>query len=419
MRKQALFILSRYLWPVDGGRKESLKHYIKELYDNYNYKITILCFLEAGQKVKKSDIPYYIDAIYSFEDTSLLEKIKNVMFFSFFGKKWPIQCSLYYSKKNIKIIEGYFELLKPKLIFTEMIRTCMYIDAFRDKCALKLANIDDLLSLRYKRQLSSSAFKSNYMGAYENKFPKWINSFFSSRFIKSIVLNIESKRCELWENNFYKDYDFILLTSDKERDALNKRMCGNKAKTLSVGVDCNYYSEQFDVVKESNTLSFVGNFFIPSNIDSLRMIVKNVFPFLDLNFRFYLIGKYPDFLKKEFAGNEHIIFCGRVDDLRKYVKKTSVFFAPISYGTGIKTKIVEAMAMGMPIITNSVGVEGINADIGKDILVYDDYEEMANAIKMLFTDNFFRERLGFAAQNFAKRNFRWEKVFDVYKEMNL
>ena len=200
MKKQALVILSRYLWPVDGGRKESLNHYIKELYDNYNYNITVLCFLEAGQKITEKDKPYYIFEIKALDDVDGVEKAKNIIWHSLIKEQWPLQCSMYYSKRNKDIISQYVAKLKPDLIFAEMIRTCTYYDAFMDCKAVKLANLDDLLSTRYERQLSSKYSAASFTGAYGGKLPGWMKRFTSWKFIKNIVLRMESKRCRKWEN---------------------------------------------------------------------------------------------------------------------------------------------------------------------------------------------------------------------------
>lgn len=419
MRKNALVILSRYLWPVDGGRKESLSHYLKELYDNYKYNITVMCFLEASQSIKEEEIPYYIQEIVLLEDVRLLEKVRNVFKYTLNTPKWPFQCSLYFSEKNKNVIQKYVEEINPDLIFTEMIRTCSYYEAFENTNAITLANLDDLLSLRYRRQIETKNTSANFAGAYGDKLPNWINKIISRGVIKKVVLGMESRRCAIWEKKFYELYDYSLMTSNIERDKLNSVMNGNKAKTLTVGVDCEYYGESINRKKDEKGLSYVGNFSVASNQDTLKMLIEDILPLMKRDYKLYVIGKCPDYLKNKYSINEKIEFCGRVDDLREYVKSTAVFFAPIAYGTGVKTKIVEAMAMGMPVITNSVGIEGIHAEVGKDIIVKDDYESLAKEADRLLKDVKVREEIGYNAKKFAENTFRWEKVFEVYKEIGL
>ena len=285
MRKEALFILSRYLWPVDGGRKESLNHYIKELYDNYNYNITVLCFLEAGQTVKDSDKPYYIEKVIALKDVNGLEKLKNS-----------------------NTIKEYVNRIRPDLIFTEMIRTCTYINAFRNSKALKLANIDDLLSLRYERQLSAKTSDADITGAYGEKLPGILKKLTSSKIVKRTILRMESRRCRKWEDIFYDEYNYSLMTSNVERDKLNNRKNGDKAKTLTVGVDCDYYGSPIKSEFESGSLSYVGNFSVASNADTLRMMMESILPLLKSDYKFYVIGKCPEHVKNRYKENKKIVF---------------------------------------------------------------------------------------------------------------
>ena len=418
-RKKLLAILSRYLWPVDGGRKESLNHYFKELYDNYGYDIHIMCFLEYGQTIKKDDFPYYISEVIQLKDVSTGEKIKNAITKSLGTDKWPFQCSLYYSQDNFEKIALKVGELHPDVIFTEMIRTCTYYDAFSDSGALLLANLDDLLSNRYERQSKSGKSMASFAGSYTDKLPKLLATILNEGSVKNTVLKMESKRCAIWEDKFYKLYDFSLMTSDVERDLLNERMEDNKAKTLSVGIDYEYYSEKMAFEKDPIGLSYLGNFNVAANADTLEMIINDVLPYIKSDYHFYIIGKCPDYILERHKNNDNLIFCGRVDDLREYVKKATVFLAPIAYGTGVKTKIVEAMAMEMPVVTNSVGAEGIYAVNGKHFFVYDDPKKIAEVVDKLLSDRKFSEEIGKNAGHFAYTHFRWEKVLSVYKELGV
>lgn len=417
--KKLLAILSRYLWPVDGGRKESLIHYFKELHDNYGYQIRILCFLEAGQVISEQDIPYFIDSIEALKDPSISEKVFKVVTKSFGPAKWPFQCSLFSSVENMNRISDEMERWNPDVVFTEMIRTCTYYPAIKRDGVLLLANIDDLLSKRYRRQISSRKAKSNFTGSYGGKISGVLGKLLNLSFLKNTVLRMESIRCEKWEKKYYELFDYTLLTSSVESDSINQIMQGNKAKTLSVGIDYSYYSENNSIDKEENSMSFLGNFNVAANADTLEMIVNEVLPKLTCPYRLYLIGTYPAEIAERYKENKNIVFCGRVDDLRKHIKKTQVFLSPIAYGTGIKTKIIEAMAMGMPVVTNSVGSEGINARSGYDYYVDDSTDKIAEYVELIFQNKDVAATMGRNAELFAKQNFNWEKVLSVYKEMNL
>ena len=417
--KRLLAILSRYLWPVDGGRKESLNHYFKELHDVYGYEIKLMCFLEYGQSIDKNDFPDYISNVAALKDVSSVEKMKNVLTRSMGKSQWPFQCSFYYSQENNSEIEKVVIEWKPDIIFTEMIRTCVYYNAIKNSGALLLANLDDLLSSRYERQAHSGKSKVSFAGSYSNKMSRYLSKILNVGLIKKVVLSLESNRCAKWEKEYYKLFDYSLMTSDVERDIINNTMGDNKAKTLCVGIDYEYYSQDVFIEKDPIGLSYLGNFNVAANADTLEMIINDVLPHIKSDYHFYIIGKCPDYLLEKYKKDKRLIFCGRVDDLRKYVKKATVFLAPIAYGTGIKTKIVEAMAMKMPVVTNSVGAEGIYAESGRDYIVSDNPVEIAAAVDELLDNPVKVVKLGENAGQFAYEHFRWDKVLAVYKELGI
>ena len=184
--------------------------------------------------------------------------------------------------------------------------------------------------------------------------------------------------------------------------------------TITTGVDYKFFSSEIDVKKEKNSVSFVGNFEYPPNVDSLRMIVHEVLPHVRRKIKIYAIGKVNDSVKKEFE--DKIIFLGMVDDIRKYVHSTVIFLSPIAYGTGIKTKILEAMAMGMPVITNSVGAEGINIINGVNAIVSDDMKKIAYEVERLLDNSEECKRLGKKAKKTIAENYQWEEIWKKFRK---
>ena len=418
MKKKLVFITSRLPWPIDSGRKMSLSYYCKGLHEIFGYDIYLYSFLEHDQ-IYDGNHPEYIEKVYIAEPISKINKIINIIKKSIFGKKWPFQCSIFYNKKNFKKINEICKEIKPDVIFTEMIRTAEYYEAFKDIDAIKIANLDDLLSKRYFRQ-SKIQTTSNAAGNYASNLPSIINKILKNSKIKNMILKKEGKLCEKWEKKFYEMYDYSMFTSPIETNEMNSIMKNNKAKTLSVGVDYDLLSRDIiDLKKEDNSISYIGNFNVAANVDTLDMICNKILPLLKHNYKFYIIGSCPEKIMKEYNKNENIVFVGRVEDLTEYIRKTQVFFCPISFGTGIKTKIVEAMAMGMPIITNDVGAEGIAATNGKELIIENDFNNLAKCLDNLLENCTLREELGKNAQQFAYDNFRWEVVYKSFEDIKL
>lgn len=419
MNKRLLFITSRLLWPIDGGRKMSLNYYCKGLHERFGYDIYLYSFPENGQSLN-SKFPEYIKDVRIAKKISFYEQIINVIYYSLGKKKWPLQCSFFYSKENARVISDYCDEIKPDVIFTEMIRTATYIDAFRDKAIIKIANLDDLLSKRYIRQCTSKFSNANVAGAFSSKLPSFLSSLIRLNWVKKILLLYESKHCVKWEQEVYKEYNHVMFTSPIETNEMNKMMGENKAITLSVGIDYELFSRPIaELEKEKNSLAYVGNFKVATNCDTLKMICEDILPILKHEYKFYVIGLCPKEIIDLYSVNPNIIFSGRVEDLAVAVRKSEVFFCPIAYGTGIKTKIVEAMAMGMPVITNDIGAEGIAAENGKHFVVANEPEELVDQLERLFDNQEIRNEIGHNAQNFAHEYFRWDVIYEAFNLANL
>ena len=123
------------------------------------------------------------------------------------------------------------------------------------------------------------------------------------------------------------------------------------------------------------------------------------------------------YIWQKYKNEKSILITGEVEDLRREVLESEVILAPVAYGTGIKTKILEGMAMGVPVVTNSLGVEGINIDNGKNIFVSDDYKTLAKQVVRLLDNYQLRKEIGFEAQKFINEKHMWEKTLKNFKQI--
>lgn len=414
-QKKLLFITTRLFWPTNSGRKVSLYYYCKGLHEQYDYDVYLYSFLEEGQSESEIEIkPDFIKAVRIAKPISLAEKMKNILSMSLTTKQWPLQCSLYFSKENCQSIRKYCNEIEPDVVMTDMIRTAPYLAAFKDLNCKKILDMDDLLSIRYKRQLNSVFSKANVAGQYGKSMSGMMNKIVNGKKAKHLVLTMESKRLRKAELQYAKLYDSVIFVSDNETEHLNEQLGMKKAFTVTMGSDYAYFSQPMPIEKQKDELSFVGNMNVAANVDTLRMIAEYVLPKIKHKVILKVIGMCPDSLRSEYANRMDIEFCGQVDDLRKYVCETEVFLAPIAYGSGIKTKILEAMAMGMPVVTNSVGAEGIAAKSNKHFLVSDEYDQMAADTDCLLDNAILRSQIADAAQKLVQIRYNWDVVWKSF-----
>ena len=138
----------------------------------------------------------------------------------------------------------------------------------------------------------------------------------------------------------------------------------------------NKVEEKFEARK--NMLFLAGFNHIP-NRDSAKYLVNDIWPLIKEELpecKLYIVGSNPTEEIKNLAADD-IIVTGFVRDLLPYYKECKLMLAPLRYGAGIKGKITQSFAMGLPVVTTPIGVEGINLVDGKHCMIANNPEEFA------------------------------------------
>ena len=372
--------------------------------------------MEHGQDIGLvNNRPDFIKDIKIAEPIGKYSKVKNLLLKSVIEFSWPLQCSLYYDDRNKNEISEYVANVKPDVIIVDMVRLATYYDAFRKFNCLKILDMDDLLSNRYERQINGSN-STSIAGQYSSKMSSLENKFLSYDFIKKLVLHLEIKLMKKAEINFGNIYDRVVFVSEKECRKINP-FIDNKAAAVPMGV----YKDEFIKCTYSPTLDneicFVGNMGVAANADTLQMLVEKILPLVKVPYKFKVIGKCPKDLLDQYKNYENIVFTGRVESIYEHAKNSSLFLAPIAYGSGIKTKILEAMAMQIPVITNSIGAEGLDMVSGKHYVVKDDYISIANAVDYYLKNKEEAKKLAVAGQKSVFETYEWNSIWNRFEHI--
>lgn len=214
---------------------------------------------------------------------------------------------------------------------------------------------------------------------------------------------------------YSKLYDKVIFVSKVETDYLNQKQPG-KAITIPVGINA-VPEKELTGEAEKNLLSYVGNLKVAANVDTLHWIISDILPKINHDVKFMVIGKCPDDIRQKYKDNNHIIFTGRVDNLVEYIRKSQIFLSPILYGTGIKTKILEAMSMGVPVVTNDVGAEGIAVEDGKELWVRNDSVAIAEQVDYLLGHYDDALNVAEAGKKLVEGKYEWNRIWEGFQEV--
>lgn len=398
-----LFVMPRLPFPMSSGRKNSLYNYCRILSVNLGYRLVVAAFLESGDDTASK--PDFIDRLVVLPDASLLEKMKNILLHSVLRKEKPLQVSLYLSAKAGKRVKQIVYEEKPDIVIGDMIRSIDYIVGLP---AYRISDLDDRISLRYQRQLEADFDNINPYGALLDRIPAVFHRIMLFKPVKSLVVKREIELLNKYELEMGKRCEKTIFVAQTEVDTFNAELGEEKAIAVPIGVDTDCFSYR-ECGKDGNYIGFLGALNVAHNDSAVRYFIRNIFPKILVrhpNAIFMVIGGgASDDLKK--MGGANVEFTGRVHDVREYLEKCKVFVCPMTFGSGIKTKNLEAMALGVPIVTTSIGAENISAKAGLDWMVEDYPDEFANKVIELLENSKLQHEMGINGSRYVNQNFTW------------
>jgi len=408
-----LFVMSRLPFPATTGRKTSLYNYCRILSKNLGYRLVVVAFLELGDDGEGK--PDFIDKLVVLNKPSVLAKLRQLLIQSFVLKKVPMQASLYWNEAAKHQIDELIREEKPDIVIADMVRCTEYI---RDCRCFKIADLDDRLSLRYKRQLSNDVSGINPYGAYLQNFPEVIQKVLLWAPLKLMVTKTEVALLERYELSVGPKFDRTIFVAQKECDTLNAELGKRVAFAVPIGVDVDYFTRQ-SILPDNHTIGFLGSLNAAHNEYSVKYFINYLLPFVKKRVpdaRFLVIGggASDSLLRLE---SESVHFTGRVDDVRGFLEECRVFVCPMTFGSGIKTKLIEGMSFGIPVVTTSIGAENIDAINKKDWFIEDENEILAERIVYLLNNYDVAKCMGESGRTFVKDNFTWETAERCFEQI--
>lgn len=409
-RRKLLFVTTRLFWPPTSGRRVSLWHYCRGLSEEMGFDVCLYSFLEAGQSQDMvSDRPSFVSDVTIARPVSRASQIRNILTRGLWDRAFPMQSVFFYSNGNVEQLKNLIDEIKPDLIVVDMIRLAPYIDDLNHYQGAVIADFDDLLSHRYAIQAEKEGGKED-LGLFGSSAPGILNSLMDVKPVRNAILGIERSKTENAERKYYNEADAVVLVSYSETDRLNALCGSDKAFTASLGVDASRYVNECNRNPKYD-LCFVGNMNTAANRASLQDIVHDILqdaPARSLR----VIGECPKEVEIQYCDIPWIEFTGRVDSISEEMQQCKVALCSVSFGSGIKTKVLEAMGYGVPVLTNDIGIEGIDARDGVDCLIRNDAEGMRSAIDAMLSSKDLRVKMAENAYRLVSSKYTWEKSID-------
>ena len=237
------------------------------------------------------------------------------------------------------------------------------------------------------------------------------------------ILGVEAKRVKRYEGELLKTVNHVLAVTDVDKVSLEDALNFSKVKVedrvapitiVPIAVD----TQQLQPIKRNPTsknIVTLGTLHYPPNADGIRWFLTEVFPLIRKNIpdaTLTVIGKNPpqDFLDIAARSPGTIKVTGYVDSLVPYLEASAVMVVPVRAGGGMRVRILEAFAYAMPVVTTTVGLEGINATLNEDVLVADLEADFANQVSELLEEVSLQEKLSTNGRKLAESKYDWQVV---------
>lgn len=242
--------------------------------------------------------------------------------------------------------------------------------------------------------------------------------------LRRVFVFSEMKKMRRFERSALASFDRTVITSAHDRDCLTS--LGAEARTISVmpnGVDTEYFTPSGGP-RQEDTLVFCAKLDYYPNSHAILHFCREVLPRIwerRPGVRLQLVGNNPPEAVRNLASDERITVTGYVPDIRPYLGGASVALAPLHVTAGMQNKVLEALAMGTPMVATPGSCRSLQVKDGVHLLVAEGDQAFADAVLRLLEDRQLAQNLGRAGRQFVVENYSWleaaKNLSALYREI--
>jgi glycosyltransferase involved in cell wall biosynthesis len=231
--------------------------------------------------------------------------------------------------------------------------------------------------------------------------------------LKRAYLAMEATKLRQYEADVAAAFDTHLVVSELDGERLREIRPGVSTTVVANGVDVDYFRSSGATREPGHLVMVSGMNWFP-NRDAVLFMIEQIWPRLSAalpDARLTIVGASPPPPVTELAARDpRVRVTGFVDDVRPYMDRAQVYLCPMRDGGGTRLKILDALSMGVPIVSTTMGLEGIHVAPERDVLVADTPEEFVRQIGRLTADAELRTRLSTNGRAFVEEHFAWSAI---------
>ncbi len=245
---------------------------------------------------------------------------------------------------------------------------------------------------------------------------------------------LDLERTRRYEGWLVRQFDRVLVTSQADRRALQDlALCSLQPAALSLesgtitvlanGVDLDHF-KPLDVPRDPATLILTGKMSYHANVAAALYLVREIMPLIwarQPDVKLHIVGKDPAKEIRAVGSDPRVTVTGYVPDMRPYLAQATVAVCPVLYSAGIQNKVLEAMAMGTPVVATPQSCAALEVVHGENVLIAGEPEAFAQRVLELLDDEGVRETMGRNGRRYVEEHHDWrdvtQRLEEVYQEV--
>jgi glycosyltransferase involved in cell wall biosynthesis len=383
-----LQILNRIPWPLKDGGSIGYYNFIKGYHDAGN-KVTIAALNTSRHHVNMDELPEQLSSIGQWHATDIDTRVKLIPALRNLFSSGSYNVERFVSKEFEQLLLDLLKKDTYDVVIFESLFTMPYIDVVRN-------NSKALLVLR-QHNVEHMIWQALADGE-RNPFKKW-------------YLQLLTRRLRVFEKEQLNKADAITTVTENDAQVFREMGCTKPIGVFPLGIHI-MQDHVAQAAPEIPSIFHIGSMEWLPNREAVMWFIKQVWneasvKHPDLNL--YIAGRgMPESFKKIEASNLHMI--GEVEDAAEFMQQKQIMIVPLFSGSGIRVKILEAMAMGKAIISTTLGAQGIECENGKHLIIADNNQEFIKAIDLLVGNPQLAAELGNNARQLISYKYDNTKV---------
>ena len=383
-----LFLANRTPYPPYRGDKLKIYNLAKRLRDTH--ELHLLTFAQSQEDLSyKSEL----EKIFKKVDFIYLPKWKSaVNCLQALWTKTPLQVLYFQSAAMRARLQEVLLANTFDAVHVQHLRMSPYLAGYKD--VPRILDMPDAFSMYWQRRKTAA----------NNPLARMFNG-------------MEYQRLLHYER-IMEEYDMSLVCSPEDKEYLEQKQGINNIRLLPNGVDLETFKAGGHDYTHKHILLFTGNMDYAPNVDAVQYFVRDIFPLIlkkHPGTQFIIAGQRP--VKKVLQlASEQVKVTGFIPNLAEIYNQASVVVAPLRFGAGTQNKVLEAMAMGIPVVCSHIGFKGLGIQSGQGAIMQTEPTTFAESVIDLLSSEAKRRDVGHMGMDVARNNFGWDVIARVLEQ---